>query len=297
MLACGAGLTIHHARAGRLKIETPRILGHEITAEIVAVGAGVTDLKAGDAVTAYFYLTCGECHWCRIDRETLAVVLRDFPLRDTDDFARMVDHFPSPEFGYSGGAAQRNNLKGKVFETTHAAAHTTLVLHQEMSYLPHYPRQLAFFCQHAADTGGETWIGDMRRAQPLMPQKFLEEVRRRGIMYTRNWRAPGTRAEHPLIEQQHRTWHESFYTTDRSKAEEACRGMGVEQRALRRRAQQLLVRMLAMDIRQPLGSRLQLGQGGRGTIDIGAGTAGAVHHAAQQAGAIGHVEIQRMQDR
>ena len=59
VLACGAGLTIHHARAGRLKIETPRILGHEITAEIVAVGAGVTDLKAGDAVTAYFYLTCG----------------------------------------------------------------------------------------------------------------------------------------------------------------------------------------------------------------------------------------------
>lgn len=174
--------------------------------------------------------------WLRDNGDTIerlildagAVVLRDFPLRSTDDFARMVEHFPSPEFGYSGGAAQRNNLKGKVFETTHAAAHTTLVLHQEMSYLPHYPRQLAFFCQHAADTGGETWIGDMRRAQPLLPQKFLDEVRRRGIMYTRNWRAPGTKAEHPLIEQQHRTWHESFYTTDRAKAEEACRGMGVE---------------------------------------------------------------------
>ena len=40
VLACGAGLTIHHARAGRIKVDYPRILGHEITGEIVAVGAG-----------------------------------------------------------------------------------------------------------------------------------------------------------------------------------------------------------------------------------------------------------------
>jgi len=174
--------------------------------------------------------------WLRDNREPLntlileagAIVLRGFPLRDTDDFARMVEHFPSPAFGYSGGAAQRNNLKGKVFETTHAAAHTTLCLHQEMSYLPHYPSQLAFFCQHPADTGGETWLGDMRRATKMLPQKFVQQVRERGVLYTRNWRAPGTKAEHILIEQQHRTWHESFYTTDKAQAEAACRGMGVE---------------------------------------------------------------------
>ena len=57
VLACGAGLTIHHARAGRQPIKTPRILGHEITGEIVAVGQGVTELKVGDPVTSDFYLT------------------------------------------------------------------------------------------------------------------------------------------------------------------------------------------------------------------------------------------------
>src|SRR5512146_1130264 len=71
VLACGAGLTIHHARAGRIAFKFPRILGHEITGEIVAVGQGVADLNVGDPVTAYFYLTCGHCHWCRINRETL----------------------------------------------------------------------------------------------------------------------------------------------------------------------------------------------------------------------------------
>jgi D-arabinose 1-dehydrogenase-like Zn-dependent alcohol dehydrogenase len=64
VVTCGAGLTIQHAKAGRRKIEFPRIIGHEITGEIVAVGAGVSGLKVGDGVTSYFYLNCGHCRPC-----------------------------------------------------------------------------------------------------------------------------------------------------------------------------------------------------------------------------------------
>jgi propanol-preferring alcohol dehydrogenase len=71
VIACGAGLTIQHVRAGRTKVDYPRIIGHEITGVIEALGAGVTSLKVGDPVTAYFYLTCGHCRWCRVNRETL----------------------------------------------------------------------------------------------------------------------------------------------------------------------------------------------------------------------------------
>src|SRR5687768_13485722 len=84
VLACGAGLTVHHARAGRLKVDYPRILGHELTGEIVATGAGVKNLKRGDGVTAYFYLTCGECRWCRVNRETLCENFRGYVGRDVD---------------------------------------------------------------------------------------------------------------------------------------------------------------------------------------------------------------------
>ena len=84
VLACGAGLTIHHARAGRIKVEYPRILGHEIAAEIVDVGEGVTNLRVGDGVTAYFYLTCGECRWCRTNRETLCDSFRGYVGREVD---------------------------------------------------------------------------------------------------------------------------------------------------------------------------------------------------------------------
>ena len=49
VITCGAGLTIQHAKAGRRKVQFPRIIGHEITGEIVEVGAGVRGLKVGDA--------------------------------------------------------------------------------------------------------------------------------------------------------------------------------------------------------------------------------------------------------
>lgn len=84
VLSCGAGLTIHHARAGRVPVTYPRILGHEITGEIVALGSGVDRLKTGDAVTAYFYLTCGHCKWCRINRETLCENFGGYVGRETD---------------------------------------------------------------------------------------------------------------------------------------------------------------------------------------------------------------------
>ena len=71
VITCGAGLTIQHAKAGRRKIEFPRIIGHEITGEIVAIGDGVTALKPGDGVTSYFYLNCGHCRRCLSMHEPL----------------------------------------------------------------------------------------------------------------------------------------------------------------------------------------------------------------------------------
>ena len=71
VLACGSGLTIQHVKAGRIAAEFPRIIGHEITGEIVSVGAGVRGLAVGDAVTSYYYLNCGHCRWCLASLEPL----------------------------------------------------------------------------------------------------------------------------------------------------------------------------------------------------------------------------------
>lgn len=71
VLACGAGLTIQHIKAGRIAADFPRIIGHEITGEIVETGPGVSGLAVGDPVTAYYYLNCGYCRWCLANLEPL----------------------------------------------------------------------------------------------------------------------------------------------------------------------------------------------------------------------------------
>jgi propanol-preferring alcohol dehydrogenase len=73
VLACGSGLTIQHIKAGRIAAKFPRIIGHEITGEIVAVGAGVSGLGIGDGVTAYYYLNCGHCRMCLSNYEPLCL--------------------------------------------------------------------------------------------------------------------------------------------------------------------------------------------------------------------------------
>jgi len=71
VLACGSGLTIQHLKVGRIAAEFPRIIGHEITGEIVEIGKGVNGLAMGDPVTAYYYLSCGHCRWCLAKFEPL----------------------------------------------------------------------------------------------------------------------------------------------------------------------------------------------------------------------------------
>ncbi len=43
----------------------PRIPGHELGVEVVSVGEGVTNVKAGDRCSIEPYMNCGECYACR----------------------------------------------------------------------------------------------------------------------------------------------------------------------------------------------------------------------------------------
>ena len=87
VLACGSGLTIHHIKAGRGEANFPVIIGHEITGEIVEIGAteaGTGGLSVGDPVTAYFYLIDGEDKWTRAGREPISTVNRGYVGRQID---------------------------------------------------------------------------------------------------------------------------------------------------------------------------------------------------------------------
>lgn len=63
---CGTDL---HAYAGRQPFFTyPRILGHELGVEVLAVGTRVMHVSPGDRCAVEPYLNCGKCIACRSDK-------------------------------------------------------------------------------------------------------------------------------------------------------------------------------------------------------------------------------------
>jgi D-arabinose 1-dehydrogenase-like Zn-dependent alcohol dehydrogenase len=71
--ACGVGLTVLNYIQGNLgrPDDLPRVPGHEITGVVAEVGPGVSTLRPGDRVMAFFYLTCGRCDLCRAGRDSM----------------------------------------------------------------------------------------------------------------------------------------------------------------------------------------------------------------------------------
>ncbi len=63
---CGTDI---HAYGGKQTFFTyPRILGHELGVEVLAVGDGVTNVKPGDRCSVEPYINCGKCIACRRDK-------------------------------------------------------------------------------------------------------------------------------------------------------------------------------------------------------------------------------------
>ena len=71
--ACGVCRTDLHVVDGELPApKLPLILGHEIVGTIVGTGPGVERFRAGDRVgVPWLAWTCGQCSYCRSERENL----------------------------------------------------------------------------------------------------------------------------------------------------------------------------------------------------------------------------------
>jgi S-(hydroxymethyl)glutathione dehydrogenase / alcohol dehydrogenase len=63
------------ARNGILPQPVPAVLGHEAAGDVIAVGAGVEDLAAGDRVVVNWLPACGSCRLCARGEPSLCVEL------------------------------------------------------------------------------------------------------------------------------------------------------------------------------------------------------------------------------
>lgn len=71
--ACGVCHTELDEIEGRLTpAQLPRVLGHQVVGEVVALGEGAARLRPGERVgVGWIGSACGECDFCRTDRENL----------------------------------------------------------------------------------------------------------------------------------------------------------------------------------------------------------------------------------
>ena len=59
---CGSDLRIYHY--GNSRVETPAIIGHELSGDVVEIGKNVTKFAVGDRVAIGADVPCGECVFC-----------------------------------------------------------------------------------------------------------------------------------------------------------------------------------------------------------------------------------------
>lgn len=161
-----------------------------------------------------------------------ALILRGFALSDARSFSRFIQHYPSMPYGTVGGAATRSEVADRVYDTVQSRAPTSRIgMHQEMSYLPVYPRQIAFFCHVPATADGETLIADVRRLEQLISARLFDGIKEKGIRYVRSTRAPGARVDAPEEHQDYlrlyyQPWSDAYGTTDRAQVESKVKAAG-----------------------------------------------------------------------
>ena len=68
---CGSDLHAYHGH--QPFVTYPRVLGHEVAAEVVALGPGAEGFAVGDRVCVDLVINCGRCYACRVGRPNCCV--------------------------------------------------------------------------------------------------------------------------------------------------------------------------------------------------------------------------------
>lgn len=156
------------------------------------------------------------------------IVLRGFPVADTEDFATFIETFPPFEGGYAGGRAPRATISGRVMEATRLSSSVRLALHSEMAYRRDYPGRVAFFSRQTAAVGGETLIGDVRTLANDMDPVLRDKIETLGTRTAINFGPKATDQSASYGHMDQRGWNHSFETDDAMQVEALCAERGLQ---------------------------------------------------------------------
>lgn len=92
---CGSDVHIYEwNKWAASRIQTPRIIGHEFTGEVVKIGSNVRLVKEGDIVVAESHIPCMTCYQCRIGKMH---VCRNTKIIGVDTDGAFADYVKLPE--------------------------------------------------------------------------------------------------------------------------------------------------------------------------------------------------------
>lgn len=73
---CGTDVKVYRRGGHPRMLRVPTLFGHEMAGTVAAVGSGVTHVRAGDALVVANSAACGQCDYCRAQRENLCTDLQ-----------------------------------------------------------------------------------------------------------------------------------------------------------------------------------------------------------------------------
>jgi alpha-ketoglutarate-dependent taurine dioxygenase len=162
-----------------------------------------------------------------------ALLFRGYGVTQPGELASLLAATGSERLRYLGGDSPRTPVGQDVYTSTEVPAHIRVPLHNELSYLRSYPRELWFACAQAARAGGETLLADgraiFRALDPEVRGRFVD----RAVQYRLSYRDRNFFYETiDRFQKVTKTWMEAFETTDRAVASERCRELATSHRWL-----------------------------------------------------------------
>ena len=181
------------------------------------------------------YLKKDFFEWVKEDKDSLkqllldhdAVLFRNFPIENPQDFENMLNTAEFPEMPYIGGAAPRTAVTGgRILTANESPATETIPFHHEMAQTPNPPSNIFFCCDIAAKKGGATSIIQSHLVQKSFSEidsEFAKKIEEQGVKYIRVM--PEETDKSSAIG---RSWKETFQCNTKEEAEKKMKEIGTD---------------------------------------------------------------------
>ncbi|WP_165482667.1 TauD/TfdA family dioxygenase [Legionella gresilensis] len=164
-----------------------------------------------------------------------AILFRGFPLIEPKKFVKLIKEMNLGKFAnYIGGDSPRSKIMDGIYTSTEAPANIFIPLHQELSYLPTYPKHIYFFCETEPVNGGETIIGDAREIYRQLNPELVARFNEKKITYVAHYYYQSKIMDFiNQIARSHKSWSEVFETTSFIDVEKFCQKHNIQIRWLK----------------------------------------------------------------